>query len=329
MAVVDGALSLVSTSQRAELLAELQDLPDQTCALVGAPRAANTVRAYASDWRHFCNWCGERHLQALPASAEVVALYITQLAESRRAVTVQRRLAAISQIHQDAGQPTPTEDRLVRRTMAGIRSMLGTAPRTKTATRTKLLHRLVLDLPDTPQGARDRALLLVGFAGALRRSELVALDRSDIMFDAEGIRVTIRASKTDQESVGAVVGLPQGERPETCPVRALRAWLALLPDQRAPVFRRMSRWGTPTRARLTDQSVALIIKRLVVAVGQDPKLFAGHSLRAGLATSAAAGGATELDIIQQTRHRSIEMVRRYIREGGLFHTGNAARFTGL
>jgi len=126
-------------------------------------------------------------------------------------------------------------------------------------------------------------------------------------------------STTGQASAGAVVGLPYGEQPETCPVRALRAWLAVLPDLRSAVFRRMSRWGTPTRVRLTDQSVALIVKRRVVAIGQDPKLFAGHSLRAGLATSAAAGGAPERDIRQQTRHRSVAMVRRYIREGELFH----------
>jgi integrase len=141
--------------------------------------------------------------------------------------------------------------------------------------------------------------------------------------------VLIRASKTDQDSAGAVVGLPYGEQPETGPVRALRAWLAVLPDERAAVVRRMSRWGTPTRARLTDESVGLIVKRRVVAIGEDPKLVAGHSLRAGLATSAAAGGATERDIMQQTRHRSVAMVRRYIREGELFHKGNAARFTGL
>jgi integrase len=183
----------------------------------------------------------------------------------------------------------------------------------------------VLDLPDSAEGARDRTLLLVGFAGAFRRSELVALDRSDITFDSDGARVLIRSSKTDQESAGAVVGLPYGlpgARATGLAGRATRS-------APAAVFRRMSRWGTPTRARLADQRVALIVKRRGVTIGQDPKLFAGHSLRAGLAISAAAGGATERDIMQQTRHRSVAMVRRYIREGELFHKGNAARFTGL
>ena len=327
--IADVVLRLDPTPDRSEFVAPLEAIAEQTRAFVDATRAPNTVRAYAADCRDFLSFCDARGLQALPASSEVVALYITHLAGSRRAVTIQRRVAAISQQHQDAGHPTPTEDRLVRKTMAGIRRTLGTAPRTKTATRTKLRRQLVLDLPDTPEGLRDRGLLLVGFAGALRRSELVALDRSDITFDSDGTRVLIRGSKTDQESAGDVVGLPYGEQAETCPVRALRVWLAVLPNQRPAVFRRMSRWGTPTRARLTDQSVALIVKRRVVAIGQDPRLFAGHSLRAGLATSAAAGGAAERDIMQQTRHRSVAMVRRYIREGKLFHKGNAARFTDL
>ncbi len=190
---------------------------------VGATRAGSTRRAYASDWSHFLGWYGSRHLAALPALPETVALYITDLARERRVATVQRRLAALSQVHQDAGYPTPTEDRLVRKTMSGIRRTHGTAPRRKSATRTNLLREMVHDLPASAEGARDRALLLMGFAGAFRRSELVALDRGDVVFDPDGVRVTIRVSKTDQEAAGAIVGLPYGDHPETCPVRALRA----------------------------------------------------------------------------------------------------------
>jgi site-specific recombinase XerD len=325
-----GMLALpASAAEHAELLAILEELADHTRAYVAATRAKSTRRAYAADWRDFSAWCAAHHVQELPAAAETVALYITQLASQRRVATVQRRLAAISQAHKDAGHTTPTEDWLVRKTMSGIRRTHGVAPRRKSPTRTNLLCELVRDLPSTPEGDRDRALLLVGFAGAFRRSELVALDRSDITFDPEGARITLRMSKTDQERAGAIVGLPFGEHSGTCPVRALRAWLAHLDDDHPPVFRRISRWGTPTRSRLTAQSVALVVKRRAAVVGQDPRVFAGHSLRAGLATSAAAGGATERDIMQQTRHRSLEMVRRYIREGELFHKGNAARFTGM
>src|SRR6266851_4072175 len=327
--VDDTSLALPSAAERAQLLAELEEIADRARGYVAATRTRSTLRAYASDWRDFLGFCATRHLPSLPASAEVVALYITHLAGHRRVATVQRRLAAISQVHQDAGHPTPTDDRLVRKTMAGIRRTHGTAPVRKSATRTQLLRQLVLDLPATPEGARDRALLLVGFAGAFRRSELVALDRADLVFDPDGVQIAIRCSKTDQERTGAVVGLPYGDHEHTCPVRALRAWLAYLDDGQPAVFRRMSRWGTPCRSRLTAQSVALVVKRHVETVGQDPNVFAGHSLRAGMATSAAAGGATEHDIMQQTRHRSVEMVRRYIRDGELFSTTNATRFTGI
>jgi integrase len=325
----DAVLARVPAPERAALVAEIEEIADQTRAYVAATRTRSTLRAYAADWRHFSAWCAARHLQALPASPQVVALYITRLARERRVATVQRRLAAIAQAHGDAGHPSPTEDRLVRKTMTGIRRTHGTAPRRKAATRTPLLRQMVRDLPETPEGARDRALLLMGFAGAFRRAELVALDRADLTFDPDGVRVSIRSSKTDPEAAGAVIGLPFGAHPETCPVRALRAWLALLEDEEPAVFRRISRWGTPCRARLSPQSVALIVKRRAAAIGQDPRLFAGHSLRAGMATSAAAGGATERDIMRQTRHRSVETARRYIREGELFHRGNAARFTGL
>jgi len=178
------------------------------------------VRAYGWDWRDFLNFCDARGLQALPASPEVVALYITHRANSRRAITVQRRLAAISQTHQDAGHPTPADDRLVRKTMAGIRRTQGTAPRTKTAARTKFLRHLGARHADTTEGLRDRALLPVGFAGAFRRSELVALDRTDITFGSDGARVMIRTSKTDQESASAVVGLPNSPTPARCARRA-------------------------------------------------------------------------------------------------------------
>jgi hypothetical protein len=157
MAMVDDALALVPAPQRSELLAELEGLADQARAFVDFTRAPNTVRAYAADWGDFLSFCSARGLQPLPASPEIVTLYITALAATCRAVTVQRRLAAISQTHQDAGHATPTEDRLVSKTMAGVRRTLGTALRTKTATRTKLLRQLVLDLPDTAEGTRDCA----------------------------------------------------------------------------------------------------------------------------------------------------------------------------
>src|SRR3989442_1145656 len=184
MALADDMLALVPTPDRSELMAELEAIADQPRAFAAPPPPPTPVPATPPACRDSPNSAAPRGCRPCPPPPEAVALYTPPLAGSRRAVTVQRRLAAISQTHQDAGHATPTEDRLVRKTMAGIRRTLGTAPRTKTATRTKFLRQLVLDVPDTTEGMRDRALLLVGFAGAFRRSELVALDRSDITFDS-------------------------------------------------------------------------------------------------------------------------------------------------
>jgi integrase len=181
---------------------------------------------------------------------------------------------------------------------------------------------------DTAIGARDRALLLLGFAGAFRRSELVALDIDDVQITREGMIVTIRRSKTDQEGAGQKVGIPRGRHPGTCPVKALAAWLGLAGIEAGAIFRPITRHGLIQPGRLTDRSVARIVQRTAEAAGLDPSQFAGHSLRAGLATSAAMAGAEERDIMRQTRHKSVVVARRYIRDGSLFRN-NAAGTVGL
>ena len=177
-------------------------------------------------------------------------------------------------------------------------------------------------------GTRDRALLLVGFAGAFRRSELVSLDVADVTFGADGLIVQLRRSKTDQEGEGRKVGLPFGSNPLTCPVRALRAWLDVAVVARGPIFRAVDRHGNVADVRLTDQSVALVVKRCAKAAGLDSEKYAGHSLRSGLATAAAMADVSERAIMAQTGHKSLPMVRRYIRDGSLFRR-NAAAAVGL
>jgi integrase len=183
-------------------------------------------------------------------------------------------------------------------------------------------------LPDGLAGARDRALLLIGFAGGFRRSELVALDVADVRRGRDGLTIAIRRSKTDQEGAGRLVGLPAGAQALTCPARAYANWLAIGGISRGPLFRPVTRYDTLRATRLTDQSVALIVKRAAVAAGLDPTPYGGHSLRAGLATAAAQAGVEERAIMAQTGHRSVLMVRRYIREGSLFRD-NAAAALGL
>ena len=204
----------------------------------------------------------------------------------------------------------------------------GVAPTTKTPLLTEDLRALLAELPEGPLGVRDRALLLVGFAGGFRRSELVALDVEDLEFKGRNLVVTLRRSKTDQEGAGRKVGIPRGSQEETCPVRSVKAWLDEAAIESGPVFRAVNRHGAIQPKRLTGQSVGLIVKRYAEACGKEPADFGGHSLRSGHATQAAANGASERSIMNQTGHRSLKMVRQYIREGSLFRE-NAASKLGL
>jgi len=294
-----------------------------------AAQAENTRRAYASDWKHFSAWCRTAGQGSLPAAPESLVLYLSTLAETAKVSTLTRRISAISQAHQAAGFETPTAHLAVRKLMAGIRRQKGTAQIGKRPLATADVRRLLAPL-DTQRmlDVRDRALLLTGFAGAFRRSELVGVDVSDLEFNNAGLIVNIRRSKTDQEGQGRRVGLPYGSTPATCPVRALEAWLAVLGADDGPLFRGINRHGQLGARRLTAQSVALIIKRLAAAAGMEARDLAGHSLRAGLATAAAAAGVSERAIMAQTGHRSVGTLRKYIREGSLF-LENAASKVGL
>jgi integrase len=212
--------------------------------------------------------------------------------------------------------------------LAGIRREKGTLPAGKAPLMTGDLTRLSNALPANPLGTRDRALLLIGFAGGFRRSELSALDIEDIEVVDDGLRVLLRRSKTDPEGAGRHVGIPFGSNPKTCPVRAYRRWLEVSGIATGSVFRAIDRHGRIGAGPITAQVVALVVKRWCKAAGLDPLRFSAHSLRSGLATQAARNGASERAIMRQTGHRSVQMVRRYIREGELF-TDNAAGKLGL
>jgi integrase len=307
---------------------DIDTLVEEAAAYARGARAASSRRAYQLDWDDFLNWCAQHGRMALPAEPSTVVLYMTALARTRKVSTIERRLAAISKAHTRRGLVSPTGDPAVRLVMSGIRRDKNVAPRRVAPIRAAHLRAIVGRIPPTRSGRRDRALLLVGFQGALRRSELVALDRTDVTFTADGVTLRIRRSKTDQEGAGADVAIPFGTRPETCAVQALRSWLMCLDDGAPAIFRGVGKGDRVSCERLSAQSVALVVKQHAAGLGL-PGEFAGHSLRAGFATSAAAGNATERDIMRQTRHKSAEMVRRYIRDGELFSQANAARFTGL
>ena len=319
--VLDTAAAASSTALATELTSAL--------GYAGAARAPATVRAYRADMRTWEAWCAERSVSALPADPAAVAAYLAWLADAGRKVsTIERALVAISQAHRTRGLVSPRAHEAVRSVLKGIRRRVGTAPRQKAALSTEHLRAMVSTLPPGCRGSRDRALLVLGFAGAFRRAELVALDVNDLAFGTEGLVVLVRRSKTDQEAEGRSVGIPYGGRPETCPVRTTRAWLDAAHITEGAVFRRVIGRGRVADARLSGRAVACLVQRVGGAAGLDPATLAGHSLRAGLATAAARAGKGERAIMAQTGHRSVTMVRRYIRCADLF-SDNAAGGIGL
>jgi integrase len=291
-------------------------------------KSAATIRAYRAGWSDFTAWCAAHGQQALPATPATLASYLAGRAETLKPASLGLYAAAVSQAHQAAGYASPTRDAAVRAVMQGIRRAKGTAPEAKAPAITADIRRMVEHLPAGLLGIRDRALLLVGFAGAFRRSELVGLDREDVTECAEGLTITLRRSKTDQEGAGRKIGIPYGGNLATCPVRSLMAWLDAAGIEAGPLFVGMNRHGQLLPGRLSDRGVARVVQRHAEAAGLAAAKYGGHSLRAGLATSAAAAGASERKIMDQTGHRSAAMVRRYIREGSLFRE-NAAASVGL
>ena len=273
--------------------------------------ADNTQRAYTADWADFAQWCQAQHLEALPARPETVGLYCAALADTHKPSTITRRLAAIARQHRNAGFDSPASLRhsAVGDVIAGIRRERGTRPDAKRALATEELRRMVAALPASPRGLRDRALLLIGFAGGFRRSELAAITVEHVEDTPDGLKILIPRSKTDQEGGGRTIGIPYGSDPTTCPVRAYRAWIAAAGITEGPVFRHFHNCTMGTKA-ITGRVVALTVKKAAERVGLEATELAGHSLRSGLATTAARNGASERSIMKQTGHRRVATVRR-------------------
>jgi site-specific recombinase XerD len=306
---------------------ELAELHKKAREFIAAAKAAATRSAYRGDWEHFAAWCRERELSFLPATPETVALYLTALAATHKPATLSRRLTSINKAHQAAGLEAPgrMEKAAVGETLKGIRRTVGVAQAGKKPLLTADMQKLIAGLPGGLLGVRDRALLLMGFAGGFRRAELAALAVADIAETDDGLMVNLRFSKTDQEGQGRKVALPYGSSEGTCPVRAYRSWIERAGITAGPVFRGVDRHGNLGGEGLHKDSVGMIVKRAAKAAGLDPKPYAGHSLRAGLATQAYLNGANELAIMRQTGHRSLEMVRRYIRDIELFKDNPASK----
>jgi integrase len=298
---------------------DLEVLRMERAAISERKRSANTRRAYAFDWIDFERWCVEAQRRPLPALPDTVSLYAVHLARAGRLPsTIQRRAAAIAARHLAAGSASPvTPD--VREVLAGVGRKLGTAPvHAKAALSVEELRKLLASCPDDGRGARDRAVLVLGFASALRRSELVSIDLASVDFVRQGLCLRLGRSKTDQDGAGAELGISRGRHRVTCPVRVLEGWLRERGRWPGPLFCRLSPGGAILRERMSDATVAAVVKAAAARAGLDPSKYGGHSLRAGLATAAAGAGADTLAIMRRTRHKTLAMVERYVRHGSLF-----------
>jgi integrase len=281
-------------------------------------KAASTRRSYRVAFRIFADWCHARGLVPVPASPDTVAA-----TAGARASTIAHRAAAIRYAHRLAGHETPTSAETVRAVMRGIRRTIGTAPERKAPATADVIREMRL-CPPTLAGQRDRALLALGFAGAFRRSELVALSVADLVEMPDGFRVLIRHSKTDQEGAGQEIAIPRGYRLR--PVEAVQTWLEAAAITEGPVFRAVLKGGRLQAAALTPHSVAAIVQMYAERAGLDPAAYAGHSLRAGFITSAAEAGASVLRIADQSRHQSLDTLRGYVRRADLFRDHAGASF---
>jgi integrase len=303
-----------------------------------ASRAQNTMRAYRSAWRAFADWCEAEGRSALPADPLTVADYLAFAAQehkdsqarkdskARKTSTLAVHMAAIRAAHKAAGQPDPTADERVAATMRGIRREHGKPPAQREPLTLDDLRAMLRTCGDDLAGLRDRALLLVGFAAALRRSEIVALDVEHVRLNGV-LRITIARSKTDQEGQGITKTIPRLADAELCPVRALRAWLDAAGIHSGAIFRSVNRWGKVGK-RLSAYDVARIVKRRAKAAGLDADVLSGHSLRAGFATTAALAGLDPIAIAEVTGHRNLNTLRKYIRAAGRIQADAISRVMG-
>jgi len=292
-------------------------LPVEVTAYLDASISDSTRRAYVGDLAHFEAWGG-----TIPASDGMVARYLAEHAGTLSVATLVRRLATISKAHAAKGLVSPTASALVRATMQGIKRRWGTAQAQAKPLMRDDLFALLERIGDDRRGMRDQALLLIGFAGGFRRSELVGLDLGDVEHVRQGLIVHLRRSKTDQLGAGRKIAIPFG-RTRWCPVNAIDHWLQVSGIDLGPLFRPINRHGHVLDQRLSGEAVSIIVKERLQKAGIDPFGYSGHSLRAGFATSAALAGASTWKIRAQTGHASDAMLARYIRDGNAF-INNAA-----
>ena len=305
------------------VITDIEALKEETLINLQNSKAKNTVRAYKSDFSDFSLFCVQNGFKSLPSEPKIVSLYLTHLStKDAKMSTLKRRLVSIGVIHKMKGLYLDTKHPSIIENILGIKRRKGSIQKGK---KPILISRLkvIIDVIDQQKKEtiiklRDRSIILIGFSGGFRRNEIVSLDYDDLDFVQEGLKVNLKRSKTDQFAEGSIKALPYFDNSQYCPVLSVKKWIEISKINSGPLFRRFTKNLKLSEARLSDQTVALLIKKYLYLAGIDNKNYSGHSLRSGFATSAAEAGAEERSIMAMTGHKTTEMVRRYIKDANLF-----------
>jgi site-specific recombinase XerD len=305
------------------IITDIKALKEETLLNLKSSKANNTIRAYKSDFNDFSLFCIQNEFKSLPSEPKIVSLYLTHLStKDIKMSTLKRRLVSIGVIHKLKGHYLDTKHPSIIENIMGIKRRKGSVQKGKKPILINNLKDIINTIDkekkDEIKKIRDRSIILIGFSGGFRRNEIVSLDYDDLDFVPEGLKITLKRSKTDQFGEGTLKGLPYFDSSQYCPVLSLKKWIETSNIKSGPLFRRFSKGSKLTDYRLTDQTVALLIKKYLNLAGIDSKNYSGHSLRSGFATTAAESGAEERSIMAMTGHKSTEMVRRYIKEANLF-----------
>ena len=306
-----------------DIITDIKALQEETLLNLQNSKANNTVRAYKSDFRDFELFCLQNGFKSLPSEPKIVSLYLTNLStKNAKMTTLKRRIVSIGIIHKLKGHYLDTKHPSIIENILGIKRRKGSIQNRKKpiliSSLKKIINVIDHQKKEEIKKLRDRTIILIGFSGGFRRNEIVSLDYDDLDFVPEGVKINLKKSKTDQFGEGFTKALPYFDNSQYCPVMTLKKWIEISKIISGPLFRRFIKGSKLSDNRLTDQTVALLIKEYLNLAGIDSKNYSGHSLRSGFATSAAESGAEERNIMAMTGHKSTEMVRRYIKEANLF-----------
>ena len=306
-----------------DIVTNIKALQEETLLNLQNSKAINTIRAYKSDFNDFSLFCSKNGFKLLPSNPNIVSLYLTHLStKNAKMSTLKRRLVSIGVVHKLKGHYLDTKHPSIIENIMGIKRRKGSNQKSKKPILINSLKQIINVIDNQNKQEikkyRDRTIILIGFSGGFRRNEIVSLNYNDLDFVQEGLKINIRRSKTDQFGEGFVKALPYFDSSKYCPVISLQKWIEISKINSGPLFRRFTKGSNLSENRLTDQTVALLIKEYLMLAGIDSKNYSGHSLRSGFATSAAESGVEERSIMAMTGHKSTEMVRRYIKEANLF-----------